>query len=460
MRLIQDVFLQQQQKLLMTPELRQAIAILQMSTLELGEYIESELLENPFLEIKEPEENGEAEKENTESETKIEELLEYYNDRDIEYTPNSREEEGQSIDNFLTRRPNLYEHLEFQLHLASREEDDLLIGDYLLGSIDKNGYLCINLTEVASILDVPLEKVEKVLKMIQAFHPHGVGARNLSECLILQLRYYNKENYIATKIIENHIEDLAKSKLNKIAHALSISIQQVQEVCDLIRTLDPKPGLQYGGCDEVKYITPDVSVEKVEGKYIIVVNDLNFPRLRVNNVYKRILNKHDNFAKDARKYLEDKMGSAIWLIRSIEQRRMTLYKVANTIVDIQTKFLDKGVEYLKPLNLRQVADLVDVHESTVSRATTNKYIQTPQGLFELKYFFSTGLDSYGSNKVSSKSIKHMVEEIIKTEDSSKPLSDEVISRQLKQKGIRISRRTIAKYRLEMGIPSTMARKRY
>lgn len=459
MRLTQDVFLAQQQKLMMTPELRQAIAILQMSTIELSEYIEQELQENPFLEVKEPEETIEAEPVNTEAENKIEDMVEYYNDRDIEYTPVNREE-GVSLENFLTKRPSLYEHLEFQLRLSSTEEEDLGIGLYLIGSIDRTGYLCVDLQEVAANLKVPIDRVEEVLRMIQSFHPHGVGARDLSECLLLQLRYYNKENSIATCIIQHHMEDLARAKLNKIAQALSIPVNQVQEVCDLIRTLDPKPGLQYSGYDDVKYIMPDVYVEKVEGEYVVIVNDLNFPRLIVNNVYKRILHQNDNFSQDAKKYLEDKMGSAIWLIRSIEQRRMTLYKVARSIVDIQTEFLDKGVEYMKPLNLRKVAEAVDVHESTVSRATTNKYIQTPQGLFELKYFFSTGVDSYGSCKVSSKSIKYTLEEIINTEDTSKPLSDEAIAKLLKQKGIRISRRTVAKYRQEMGIPSTMARKRY
>ena len=459
MRLTQDVFLEQQQKLMMTPELRQAIAILQMSTIELSEYIEQELQENPFLEVKEPEENNEAEQVTPETDNKIEEMVEYFNDRDIEYTPTNREE-SPSLENFLTKRPSLYEHLEFQLHLSSTEEHDLVIGNYLIGSIDRTGYLCVDLNEVAANLKVPIEKVEEVLTMIQSFHPHGVGARDLSECLLLQLSYYNKEDSIATRIIKDHMEDLAKSKLNKIAQALSISVNEVQDVCDLIRTLDPKPGLQYSGYDEVKYIMPDVFVEKVEGEYVVIVNDLNFPRLIVNNVYKRILHQTDNFSQDAKKYLEDKMGSAIWLIRSIEQRRMTLYKVARSIVDIQTEFLDKGVEYMKPLNLRKVAEAVDVHESTVSRATTNKYIQTPQGLFELKYFFSTGVESYGSSKVSSKSIKYMLEEIISAEDSSKPLSDEAISKLLKQKGIRISRRTVAKYRQEMRIPSTMARKRY
>lgn len=460
MRLIQDISLQQQQKLLMTPELRQAIAILQMSTLELSEYIQKELEENPFLEEKELVDNEEYEKETEADKDKMEEWLEYYNDRDSIYG-NKEVEEEKSFENFLHRRPSLYEHLEFQLHLASQKPDDIIIGKYLIGSIDNNGYLCIDLQEVALRLNVKLQRVQEVLEMIQSFHPHGVGAHNLAECLILQLKHYGKLSELAQGIIEDHLNDLAKGKLNQIARIFSVSVQEVQEVCDLIRTLDPKPGLQYSNINEIKYIMPDVFVEKVDGEYIVIVNDTNFPRLMINHLYESILQQPDAFPKDVRKYLEDKMGSAIWLIRSIEQRRMTLYKVARCIVDIQKEFLDRGIEYLKPLNLRQVADIIAVHESTVSRATNNKYIQIPQGLFELKYFFSTGVESYhGDERVSSRSIKHKVEEIIAGEDSYRPLSDEAIAQMLKKKGIRISRRTVTKYRQEMNIPSTTARKRY
>ncbi|HBK53387.1 RNA polymerase factor sigma-54 [Syntrophomonas wolfei] len=461
MKLVQDISIQQQQKLLMTPELRQAIAILQMSTLELNEYIQRELEENPFLEEKESEENVDYEKEAADnSDSKLEDWLEYYNDRDIGFL--SREAEAEkSFENFFARRPSLYEHLEFQLRLSCKNRDELAIGNYLIGSIDRNGYLGIDLKELASHLEVSLEQVEEVLEMVHSFHPHGVGARDLPECLLLQLKHYGKESFLARVIIEQHMDDLARGRLNKIAQSLSVPVHQVQEISDLIRTLDPRPGLQYSNIDEIKYIIPDVFVEKVEGEYIVIVNDFHFPRLMVNQLYGNILRQPDSFPQDAKKYLEDKMGSAIWLIRSIEQRRMTLYKVARCIVDVQSEFLDKGIEFLKPLNLRQVATIVDVHESTVSRATTNKYIQTPQGLFELKYFFGAGLEScYGGEKVSSKSIKRKVEEIIAEEDSLKPLSDEAIAKLLKKRGYRISRRTVTKYRQEMGIPATTARKRF
>jgi RNA polymerase sigma-54 factor len=439
----------------MTPELRQAIAILQMSTLELGEYLQKELEENPVLEQKENEEPVEIEKE---TENKTEDWLEIFNDRDIGLQPRDMEEK--TFDNFVIKRPSLYEHLQFQLQLSCKDKMELAIGNYLIGSIDSNGYLVVELQEVAEKTGSNVEQVERVLQLIQSFHPHGVGARDLVECLLIQVRYYGKDDPATIMIIKEHLEDLARGRLNKIAQAQNLSVFQVQQICDFIRTLDPKPGLQYSS-DEVKYIVPDVVVEKIDGKYIVMVNDISFPRLVVNQLYENMLRNPEGFTFEARKYMEDKINSAIWLIKSIEQRRMTLYKVASCIVDIQTEFLDKGIQYLKPLNLKHVAELVDVHESTVSRATSNKYIQTPQGLFELKYFFGSGVESYsGDHKVSSKSIKSMIQDIIDKEDTANPLSDNDIVNMLKRKGIRISRRTVAKYRQEMGIQSTVSRKRY
>lgn len=461
MRLTHDVFLEQQQKLVMTPELRQAIAILQMSTLELNDYIQQELEENPFLEVKEADDSFEQERQNEDlDKAKIEEWLEYFNDRDIGYSQHDREEQ-KTFENFLTKRPTLYEHLEFQLHLASKKEDELVIGHFIIGSIDNNGYLGIGVEEIAAQLNATAARVQEVLELIQSFHPHGVGARDLSECLLLQLRHFGKDDLLVREIIANHLPDLAKGRLNKIAQTLGITVCQVQKTCDLIRTLDPRPGLQYSNDSEIKYIIPDVIVQELDGEYIIIINDSHFPRLVVNQLYENVMRQPNAFAADIKKYMEERMGAAVWLIKSIEQRRITLYKVARCIVDIQKEFLSKGVEYMKPLNLKQVADLVEVHESTVSRATNNKYIQTPQGIFELKYFFSSGVESVTSTeKVSSKSIKHMIEELINNEDTTQPLSDQAIVEMLKEKGLRISRRTVAKYRQEMGIMSTLSRKRY
>ncbi|HZK44579.1 MAG TPA: RNA polymerase factor sigma-54 [Syntrophomonadaceae bacterium] len=459
MRLGHNIQLKQQQKLLMTPELRQAIAILQMSTLELAEHIQQEMEENPLLEEKEPEpEEIKEEKEEEVDTSEIEEWLEYFNDRDIGYTVKDTDE-SKSFLNYVAQMPNLYEHLELQLRMTVCDRDQLRIGLYLIGNIDNHGYLCIDLSEVAEEFKTNLERVEGVLDIIQSFTPYGVASRSLTECLLLQLKHYGQETELAKIIIEEHLTDLAEKRLNKIASDLGITVQKVQEIGDLLRTLDPKPGLQYN-IDEVKYILPDVFVEKLDGEYIVVVNDQQFPRLSVNSSYVKVLRQSDNVTEDVKKYMEEKMGSAMWLLQSIEQRRMTLYKVSSCIVDIQGDFLDRGVRYLKPLNLKQIAELADVHESTVSRATTNKYIQTPQGLFELKYFFSTGLGDCQDDQVSSKSIKYIIEEIIAAEDPTKPLSDEAIRKVLQKKDIQISRRTVAKYRQELGLGSTVDRRRY
>ncbi|PKM77003.1 MAG: RNA polymerase sigma-54 factor [Firmicutes bacterium HGW-Firmicutes-15] len=464
MRLSNDMLLEQQQKLIMTPELRLAIAILQMSTLELGEYTQNELEENPLLEEKEVEdaveENSDHENEkNAETIDKTAEWLEYFNDRDIGFPINDLVEK--SFDNFLTQRPSLYEHLQFQLHLACKNVEDMAVGQYIIGNLDPHGYLCVEPEEVAAKTGADLDQIHKVISLVQSFHPHGVGAYNLGECLLIQLRHYGKENDMVREIIAKHLDDLAKGKLGKIAQALGITICEVQEICDLIRTLDPKPGLQYSPMDEVKYIIPDVIVEKVEGEYVVVLNDSASPRLMVNQLYENMLRQPGAFSPEACKYLEEKMGAAVWLIRSIEQRRRTLYKVARCIVDFQTEFLNHGIKCLKPLNLKQVADIIEVHESTVSRATSKKYIQTSQGLFELKYFFGSGVENQTDHgQISSKSIKRIVEEIIDNENTAHPVSDQTIVEILKIKGINISRRTVAKYRQEMGILPTTSRKRY
>lgn len=468
MRITNDIFLEQQQKLVMTPELRLAIAILQMSTMELEEFTQKELEENPLLEVQEVEEasgintpeTAEAEKEKEpEPATSMEEWADYYHDRDIGIS--SGESEAKSYDNFLTKRPTLYEHLQFQLRLACMDTQDWEVGLYIIGNIDGSGYLCMDKEEIATQTGSAMDRVERVLSLVQSLHPHGVGASTLQESLLIQLRYFGKEDPLAERIIYEHLDDLALGKLAKISQSLGASVQQVQKACDIIRTLDPKPGLQYSSSDEIKYIIPDAIVEKIEGEYVVVLNDSASPRLVVNQLYESMMRKPGQFNQEAKKYLDDKMSSAIWLIRSIEQRRRTLDKVIRCIVDIQTEFLDHGIKYMKPLTLKQVADLVEVHESTVSRATSKKYIQTPQGLFELKFFFGSGVGSnIGSERVSAKSIKRMLEEIITGEDSAHPTSDQAIVDQLQEKGIDISRRTVAKYRQEMGILSTSARKRY
>ncbi|MGE5398292.1 MAG: RNA polymerase factor sigma-54 [Chitinophagales bacterium] len=461
MRLVHELNLEQQQKLLMTPELRQAIAILQMSSLELGEYLQEEMEQNPILEIKEESENLAAEKDSSEEEGPEPEWTEYFLDRsDIGYI-NRENKEQQTYENYLAVAPTLHEHLLFQLDISLEKEEDLNIGRFLIGSIDDNGYLTISIVEAAEVLGVNEDAVLKVLQLIQTFEPYGVGARDLTECLLIQLRQEGKLNTLIEKVVCHHLEDLARGKLAKIAATLETTVVDIQEIADIIRTLDPKPGRQYGSAGDVRYLVPDVTVEKINGEYIVMVNDGDSPRLLISQFYRDMIKKPGMFSKEVRKYLEDKLNSAVWLVKSIEHRRMTLQRVAMCIIDIQSDFLDKGVKYLRPLNLKQVAEMVGMHESTISRATSNKYIQTPQGVFEMKYFFCSGVESAVSNeRFSSRSIKLTIKEIIGSEDALNPLSDQHISEMLQGNGVQISRRTVAKYRTELGIASTSQRKRY
>jgi RNA polymerase sigma-54 factor len=262
------------------------------------------------------------------------------------------------------------------------------------------------------------------------------------------------------KVVEHHLEDLAKGRINHISAQLGISPREVQEIADLIRSLNPKPGNEFGSLNDIRYIIPDVIVERVNNEYVVLVNDTAVPRLGLNNTYHSLLTNHEVNDSEARKYLEGRLNSAAWLIRSIEQRRLTLYRVASCIVNIQAEFLERGVKYLKPMNLRQVAEIVGVHESTVSRATANKYIQTPQGVFEMKFFFTSGVEDETGSRFSSQSIKRMIKDLIEAEDTSSPLSDQKLASILKQKGIPVSRRTVAKYRSEAGLATTSQRKRY
>ncbi len=461
MRLIHDLSLEQRQKLIVTPELRQAIAILQMSALELDEYLQQELAENPFLEIKDDPEPAEVDLKSEDDGFETE-WWEYFIDRsDLGYVgPVDKNEENKGFENLLTKAPTLHEHLLFQANI-SLSNGDLSIAEFLIGCIDDNGYLRVTVAEAAQHLRVSEKDVERVLKVIQTFEPHGVGARNLSECLHIQLIQSGKNNPIAEKIVKEHLDDLGKGRVAKIAARMGISVREVQKTADLIRTLDPKPGRQYGNSYDVRYLVPDVIVERVNGEYVIQVCDGYLPRLVINQFYQNMLKQPGLFGQEARKFMEDRFASALWIIRSIEHRRLTLYKVASCIVGVQREFLDKGVKYLKPLNLKQVANMIGVHESTVSRATAGKYIQTPQGVFELKYFFGSAVsDSEGIEKYASRSVKRLIKEMIESEDARNPLSDQKIAEVLERTGIKISRRTVAKYRTELGIMSTAARKRY
>ena len=455
--------LEQTQKLIMTPELRQAITVLQLSSVELTEYVEQQVMENPLLEVKEQEQERSEDPPQEKREQDLE-WVEYFQDRsDLGLSPNRGQREvieQPNYEQFVTQAPTLAEHLNFQLSLISVSGEIKKIVQYLIGNLDARGYVGISLEEAAEQLKVEQEKLEQSIKILQNFDPPGVGARNLQECLHIQLDLLAEANPIVRRLVDDFLPDLASGRLAKIATQLNVSPLEIQRAADIVKTLEPKPGRNFSQQNDTRYIVPDVVVEKVEGEYVILVNDVAVPRLTINNTYRNVLAQNSTADQNTKQFVEEKLNAAAWLIRSIEQRRLTLYKVANCLVELQRDFLDYGVKHLKPLNLKKVADIVGVHESTVSRATSNKYIQTPQGVFEMKYFFSTGLSGSSGNQVSAESLKKVLQEIIQEEDTANPLSDQKITELFDQRGVKISRRTVTKYRDELGIPSTNRRKRY
>lgn len=471
----------QTQKLIMTPELRQAIAILQFSSLELSTYVEQQLQENPMLELKDDYENAGSEESLSESSSAENEIggkekekeQDKENESDIDWqdyfqdncdygmsgSVAYRENNDYSYENYISNAPNLIEHLMRQLGWSKISEQIRVVAEYIIGNLNDNGYLNYSIDEIAIQVDQTEEKVLEALKVVQTFDPPGIGARTLQECLLIQLHYLKLGDQLVCEVVENYLEELADGKYNRITQALGVSVQQIQQVGDLLKTLDPKPGRNFCSQNNNRYIVPDIILNKVDGEYEIITNDTIVPRLMINNTYRAVLGKSKGDTQ-TRKYVENKLNAAAWLIKSIEQRRMTLYKVTKCLVELQRDFLDHGVKHLKPLNLRTVADIIDMHESTVSRATSNKYIQTPQGVFEMKYFFSSGLSRFGGADVSSESIKKTLQEIVDREDAKVPLNDQQIADMFTTRGVKISRRTVAKYRDEMNIPPIRKRKRY
>ncbi|TYO94853.1 RNA polymerase factor sigma-54 [Desulfallas thermosapovorans] len=457
----------QTQKLIMTPELRQAITVLQLSSLELDMYVQQQLQENPLLEVREEDfERTETDKPPGETGAGEREYdidwQDYFHDSSDLGMPRSevqREQNECSYEQFVTRAPNLMEHLLQQLGLVKCNKRKKAIAEYIIGNINDNGYLGCPIDEIANQMQEAPGEVLDALRVVQSFDPPGVGARSLQECLQLQLNYLGLEDPLVNVVVERHLLDLADGKFSRMAQLLGVPVQEIQRVADLLKTLDPKPGRNFSSSNDNRYIVPDIILNKVDGEYVIITNDNSLPRLTINNTYRAVLGQ-DKGDNNTKKFVEHKLNAAAWLIKSIEQRRLTLYKVTKCLVDLQRDFLDYGVKFLKPLNLKTVADIVGLHESTVSRATANKYIQTPQGVFEMKYFFSSGLSNLGGSAVSAESIKKTLQEIVNGEDAKKPLNDQQIADIFNRRGIKISRRTVAKYRDELNIPPIRKRKRY
>lgn len=466
MKLDHSLNLELNQKLVMTPELRQAIAILQLSALELSDVIAEEILENPILEIadKDGDDPDPSEQpDQIEQPRDQDQLDDYFNW--IEYVNNGMEskaeylsaEDKRPFEVHVKNNVSLHEHLELQLHLAVRNESAKRIGHYLIGCIDDNGYLCSTVDEAAMMLGVAAEAITEVLQLIQTFDPFGVGARNLQECLMLQLELKGIDDPFVQTIIKEYLPDVAAGRYRAIADKLACTTSEVQQAVDCIRTLDPKPGRAFGK-ENSSYITPDITVEKINGSYVIMVNDTNIPKLTINSYYRRMAMDADH---ESRKFIEGKLNSAIWLMKSIEQRRRTLYNVMEAIISLQGDFFEHGRSCLHPLIMKQVAEQISVHESTVSRAIANKYVDTPHGLVSLRSFFSAAVhNSAGGQDVAASNVKQKIKELITGENSFEPFSDQALADVLCQHGIKISRRTVTKYREELGIASSSKRKRY
>jgi len=453
--------LEQTQKLIMTPELRQAIKILQLSATELTDYVNQVITVNPLIEIQELTPQAAA-TDKKEQEVNWEDYLQNLQDLrdDVERKIPREVKQELAYENLLSKGISLQEHLLAQLGVLPLTKQQSRIAHYLIGNIDSTGYLAVSMEQAGEDLQVDVARLEKVLALIQNFDPPGIAARNLGECLIIQLRQKGIHDPAIFTLVEKYLEQIGAGKLNKVAQAMNLSIARIQELADVIKTLNPKPGASFGGDEDIRYIVPDVIVERLDGQFVILVNDNNIPHLTINKTYTAILNKSNNADEQTKEFVESKLNQALWLIRSIEQRRMTIYQVTEALIKLQINFFEHGIKNLRPLTLKQVAEKVGVHESTVSRATSNKYIQTPHGNFEYKFFFSSGISTSVGDSASSESIKLFIHELIKKEDANKPLSDQKLADLLKNKGITIARRTVTKYREELGIPNAGQRRRY
>ncbi len=449
----------------MTPELKQAIEILQYNSVELNEFIRQELLNNPLLENPKNEESQDDKKEEnvekSEKETDDIDWKEYFSDYDRTKTRNNFKEEKEEVifQNFVTNETTLTEHLLFQLKFTLLSRDEKVIAEYIIENLDNNGYYQLTDIEIIEKFGIDEIVLKKILDVIHDFDPVGVCSKNLRECLLIQLKRRKNEYPVAEEIIRLYLDDLAANRILQIAKSTSFTKEEIQEAADFIKTLEPKPGREFASMKGIKYIIPDIAVEKIEGEYIIRINEITAPRLTISNYYKKLLSSA-NIENNASSYINDKLNAAVRIIKSIEQRRNTIMKVVGAIIEFQYDFFENGKAYLKPLTLKNVADMVEVHESTVSRAINGKYMQCPRGIFELKYFFQSGVSSNAGEGVSSASIQSMIMELIENENPKKPHSDQFITDELTQVGIKISRRTVAKYRDELKIPSSSKRKRY
>ncbi len=465
------------QQLIMTPQLQMAIKLLQLSRLELMDAIRQEMEENPTLEESQetlPKEQVEVDPqdqvavpEKTKEVTIDEKIpgdIDWSNYIDEYNAPGrvrfeTEDREAPQYEAFISHKESLSDHLLWQLLMSSPLPEEKRIGSLIIGNLDKDGYLQSSAEELAEQAGVEPDDIEEVLFLLQSFDPVGVCARNLTECLMLQARALNLKDTLVTKIIENHLNHLENKNYKAICRALKVSLDEVIAAVNIITAMEPKPGRQFSE-DEPQYITPDIYVYKTEDDFVIVINDDGLPKLKVNSFYKQAISRDKDVSGNARDYIQDKLRSAAWLIRSIHQRQKTIYKVMESILKFQREFFENGITHLKPMVLRDVAEDIGMHESTISRVTTNKYAYTPQGIFELKYFFNSSIRRVHGEAIASASVQEKIRRLIESEDPRKPYSDSKMAELLIAQNIDIARRTVAKYREMMGVLPSNKRKRF
>ncbi len=461
------------QKLILTPSLQQAIKLLPMTTLELAELLNQEMIENPMLEevqiddqpAETPSTDGEAEPVKAKDDKG-----DTWDDADYEYFFGEYLDEGYRgskpavearelppIENTLSSRGSLADHLMWQLNLQAVEQLVRDIGTAIVGNIDDDGYLVASLEEIAALGDWQMSDVEHALAHVQSFDPIGVGARDLQECLLLQLKHLGLTGTTTEQLVRDHLRILQNHRIPELAKLVGIEPEEVKQHLEIVRHLDPKPGARYTPPDS-QYVIPDVYIIKTDEGYKAALNEDGLPQLRISPVYRRLLDKTGEASDETRAYVKDKFRSALWLLKSVDQRQRTIVKVATSIITFQKEFLDRGIEHLRPLVLRDVANDIGMHESTVSRVVNNKYMHTPQGVYEMKYFFHSGISSSFGENVSSVTIKQRIKKIIEVEDARRPLSDSKIMNILQKEGLDLARRTIAKYREELKIATSNQRK--
>lgn len=459
------------QKLILTPSLQQAIKLLPMTTIELAELLNQEMTENPMLEevpTDDPAQEAAA-TEQADAEKKEEHKDDTWDDQDYEYffgeylddgyRPRQPQEvkELPPIENTLSSKGSLADHLMWQLSLQASSDEVRDIGAAIIGNVDDDGYLVASVNEIAALGEWDVTAVEQALEHVQSFDPVGVAARDLQECLLLQIRHLGLAGSASEAIVRDHLRALQNHKLPEIARALGMEIDEIKEHIEVIRGLDPKPGSRYSPTDS-QYVIPDVYIVKTDDGYKAMLNEDGLPQLRISPVYRRLLDKGGEASDETRAYVKDKFRAALWLLKSVDQRQKTIVKVATSLINFQREFLDHGIEHLRPLVLRDVANDIGMHESTVSRVVNNKYMHTPQGVYELKFFFHSGISSSHGENVSSVTIKQRIKKIVTAEDPRRPLSDSKIMSILQKEGLVLARRTIAKYREELKIPTSNQRK--